>query len=216
MGLRRALLDVAPLALAAATYEAWTGEAADLEPPTGDVDDVNDPVLWCWTDGDPAELAAAVAAALPEHEVEAEQDYGALSPLVVRPPEAVVDQAALLDDLRAVAATGAPAWVGLLPRGGVLPPGVAPELPESGVVDHLWLRRDWAGDLLTAVAEVLAEAPTEEVAGGVLFVTGPDPRAPGPADLVWPPMVRYQRLVTVAALLGARVRADTLGPETVI
>jgi hypothetical protein len=210
------LLDVAPLALAAATYEAWTGEAADLEPATGDVDDVNAPVLWCWTDGDPAQLAAAVVAALPDHEVDAEQEYGALSPVVVRPPEGVVDQADLLNDLRIVAAAASPAWVGLLPRGGFLPPGVAPELPESGVVDHLWLRRDWAGDLLTAVADALAGAPTEEVAGGVLFITGPDPREPGAADLVWTPMVRYQRLVAAASLLGERLRADTAGPEIVI
>lgn len=210
------LLDVAPLGLAAATYEAWTGEAADLEPSTGDVDDVNAPVLWCWTDGDPARLAAAVAAALPDHEVDAEQEYGALSPVVVRPPEGMVDQADLLDALRTVAAAGAPGWVGLLPRGGVLPPGVAPELPESGVVDHLWLRRDWAGDLLPAVADALADAPTEDVAGGVLFITGPDPRAPGPADLVWTPMVRYQRLVAAATLLGERLRADTAGPGIVI
>ncbi|CAI9402973.1 hypothetical protein [Nocardioides sp. T2.26MG-1] len=172
-------------------------------------------MLWCWTDDDPTRLAAAVAAELPDHEADAEQEYGTLSPVVVRPPEGVVDQADLLNDLRTVAATGAPAWVGLLPRGGVLPPGVAPELPESGVVDHLWLRRDWAGDLLPAVADALADASTEEVAG-VLFITGPDPRRPGPADLVWTPMVRYQRLVAAAALLGERLRADTAGPEIVI
>jgi hypothetical protein len=209
------LLDVAPLGLAAATYEAWTGEAADLEP-LDDVDDVNAPVLWCWTDGDPARLAADVAAALPGHEVDAEQEYGPLSPVVVRPPTGRVDQAHLLADLRTAAAAGAPAWAGLLPRGGFLPPGVAPELPESGLVDHLWLRRDWAGDLLTAVADALADAPTEDVAGGVLFVTGPDPRGPATADLVWTPMVRYQRMVAAAALLGERLRAETAGPEIVI
>lgn len=210
------LLDVAPLGLAAAAYEAWTGETADLARPASDVDDVNAPVLWCWTDGDPDELASAVASVLPDHEVDADQEYGPLSPVVVRPPEGRIDQAGLLADLRTVAATGAPAWAGLLPRGGFLPPGVAPELPESGVIDHLWLRRDWAGDLLAAVGDALAGAPTEEVGGGVLFVTGPDPRGPGGQELVWTPMVRYQRLVAVAALLGDRVRADTTGPEIVI
>ena len=204
-----ALLEVAPLGLAAAAYEAWTGEAADLAPPTGAVDEVNPPVLWCWTDGDPARLAEAITDVLPDHEVEADQEYGALSPLVVRPPAGRVGLAELLDDLRAVAATGAPAWMGLLPRGGFLPPGVAPELPESGVVDHLWLRRDWAGDLLVAVADALAGAPREAVADGVLLTTGPDPRAPADADHVWTPMVRYQRLVAVAGLLGERVRTDT-------
>lgn len=210
------LLDVAPLALAAAAYEAWTGEAADLEPPAGDVDDVNTPLLWCWTDHDPGGLAAAVQSALPDHSVDAEREYGVLSPVVVRPPAGRVDLADLLDDLRTVAATGAPVWAGLLPRGGFLPPGVAPELPASGVIDHLWLRRDWAGDLLPAVADALAGAPTEDVAGGVLFVTGPDPHAPRDVELVWTPMVRYERLVAAATLLGERLRADTAGPEIVI
>ncbi|WP_121254071.1 hypothetical protein [Nocardioides ferulae] len=203
------LLDVAPLELAAATYRAWTGETADPAPPPDDVDDANTPVLWCWTDGDAAQLAAAVAAALPDHGVDDEQEYGPLSPVVVTPPVNVVDQSDLLAALRTAVAAGAPAWAGLLPRGGVLPPGVAPELPESGVVDHLWLSRDWAGDLLPTVADALAGAPTDEVAGGVLFVTGPDPREPGAAELVWPPMVRYERLVAAATLLGQRLRADT-------
>lgn len=116
------LLDVAPLGLAAAAYEAWTGEAADLDPLVSDVDDANDPVLWLWTDEDPARLAAAVGAALPGHEVETEQEYGALSPVVVRPPAGRVAQADLLADLRTAVAAGTPAWAGLLPRGGFLPP----------------------------------------------------------------------------------------------
>lgn len=210
------LLDVAPLGLAAAAYEAWTGEAADLAPPTGVVDDANAPVLWCWTDGEPARMVEAIAVALPDHEVDAEQEYGALSPVVVRPPAGRVGLAELLDDVRSVAATGTSAWVGLLPRGGFLPPGVAPDLPESAVVDHLWLRGDWAGDLLPAVADVLGGAPREDLAGGVLITTGPDPRGPADVDVVWTPMVRHQRLVAVAALLGERLRTDTAGPGIVI
>ncbi|UMG94224.1 hypothetical protein [Nocardioides sp. TF02-7] len=157
-----------------------------------------------------------MGAALPGHEVETEQEYGALSPVVVRPPAGRVAQADLLADLRTAVAAGTPAWAGLLPRGGFLPPGVAPELPESGAVDHLWLRRDWAGDLLDAVTDALAGAPVEDVADGVLLVTGPDPRGPRDADLVWTPMVRYQRLALVASLLGDRLRGDTAGPEIVI
>jgi hypothetical protein len=206
------LRDVAPHELAPAAYEAWTGEPADVEP-VGDVDEVNTPVLWCWTDGDPEQLAAAVAAVLPDHEVDAAQEYGPLSPVVVRPPAGRVDQADLLQDLRAAVTAGTPAWAGLLPRGGVLPPGVAPEVPESGVVDHLWLRRDWAGGLLTAVADALPGAPAEDVVGGVLLTTGPDPRGPGLTGLVWTPMVRYERLVAAATLLGARLHGDVFGPE---
>lgn len=207
------LIDVAPLDLAAATYEAWTGEAADRDPLAGDGDDVNEPVLWCWTDGDSARLAARLAAALPDHEVDHETEYGALSPVVLRPPAGRVDQADLLADLRAAVVAGAPAWAALLPLGGFLPPGVAPELPESGVVDHVWLRRDWAGELLPAVADALSGAPAEEVADGVLFVTGPDPRGADDVEHVWTPMVRYQRLVAAASLLGERLRGDVAGTE---
>lgn len=216
-----AALDAAVPTIALGAF----GPVLDLDDPawgadrlqwcSGRVDVVNEPVLWCWTDGDSARLAARLAAALPDHEVDHETEYGALSPVVLRPPAGRVDQADLLADLRTAVVAGAPAWAGLLPLGGFLPPGVAPEVPESGVVDHVWLRRDWAGELLPAVADALSGAPAEEVADGVLFVTGPDPRGADAVEHVWTPMVRYQRLVAAASLLGERLRSEVAGPETV-
>lgn len=210
------LLDAPPLPVAAATYEAWTGEEADLEPVPVDVDDANLPVLWLWAPDAIDSLADDVRAALPSYDVGGDDDHGPFSPVVASPPTGRTALPDLLDDLRHVVATARPAWAGLLPRGGFLPPGVSPETPEASLVDHLWLQEDWAGAALDRLTTVLPEIEPERVGDGLLLTTVPEPRSDVSADLLWTPMVRYDRLVEVARVLGERVRESVDGGPTIV
>lgn len=203
------LVATTPLALAAATYEAWTGEPADLEPVTDPALDAVLPTLWFWSPDGAASLEPAVAAALPAWDAEADDEHGAFG-VVVAVARDPLDQDSALAALRtAVPAVGA-AWAGLLPRGGFVPPGVDPSLAASGVVDHLWLARDWSGPLVEQVAAALDGVTPDDVGEGVLFVTGPDPRVDRIGPFPWTPLERWARLVTVAGLLGSHVR-DAVG-----
>ncbi len=205
------LLSVQPLALAAATYEAWTGEPANLDPVPA-ADDANTPMLWFWAPPGRRDLADQVRAALPGYTVDRDADYGYYSPVAAAAPPGRVAQADLLTDLRTAVSAVRPAWAGVLPTRAFLPPGVSPQTPEASLVDHLWLDRAWAGPTLNEVLAALPGVVTEPVDDGVLLVTGPDPRDPLNADLLWTPMVRFGRLTDVARILGARVRRDLDSP----
>lgn len=213
------LLDVPPLLLSAATFEAWTGTPADLDA-TGDAVDlaeVNRPELWCWAApgdvGGTSGLAGRIAAVLPGHRVRVGEEYGPFDVVRVEQPPArgLPELDALVADLRAAVAAAAPTWAAILPRGGFLPPGLSPQTPEASVVDHLWLREDWAGSVTAAVRDTLDPLEPEAVGDGLLFVTGPG-RGDTAEDLLWTPMVRHGLLVEVARLLGDRVEQDVAGP----
>ena len=104
---------------------------------------LNPPELWFWHhDLDEDDLVDRVATALPQYEVEYdEMAQERWRPIVAYPPAGVTDQESLLQDLRKAVVTVEPDWAALQPRRGFAVPGLDPDLPASGVLDHPWVRR---------------------------------------------------------------------------
>src|SRR4051812_21741730 len=180
----------------AAVFEAWTGTPAgprtpaeepepdlDLEARSEPVDqdemnELNPPELWFWHhDLDEDELVRRVATALPRYEVEYDQDARERwRPIVAYAPTGLTDQESLLQDLRKAVVTVEPDWAALQPRRGFAVPGLDPDLPASGILDHPWVRRQWIGDRLAGLESALDAVAPEPVGDGLLFVTSRDPR----------------------------------------
>ena len=223
--------------LTAAVFEAWTGTPAlprtpapapelepDLEPgdlprPAPEVDQdelnaLNPPELWFWHHAlDEDELVDRVATALPQYEVEyddmAQERW---RPIVAYPPAGVTDQESLLQDLRKAVVTVEPDWAALQPRRGFAVPGLDPNLPATGLLDHPWVSRRWIGDHLTQLRAALGPVTPEEVGDGLLFVTARDPRAPQAGSTPWVSSdERYAAVVEAARVLG-EVAVDAVDP----
>jgi hypothetical protein len=209
--------------LTAAVFEAWTGTPASPRTPAGplepepdlpannepvdqdELNELNPPELWFWHhDLDEDDLAQRVATALPQYEVE--YDEGARErwrPIVAYPPAGVTDQESLLQDLRKAVVTVEPDWAALQPRRGFAVPGLDPDFPASGILDHPWVRRQWIGNRLAELESALDAVAPEPVGDGLLFVTARDPRNPGAAAAVFPSFeARYAAVVEAARILG--------------
>jgi hypothetical protein len=222
--------------LTAAVFEAWTGQPASprtptpdpepgLEPfgglpqPTGPVDQdelnaLNLPELWFWHhDLDEDALVQRVATALPQYDVYYDETQRERwRAIVATPPEGLTDQESLLQDLRQAVVTVEPDWAALQPRRGFAVPGLDPDVPATGVLDHPWVRRQWIGDRLPALRSALGPVSPEAVGDGLLFVTARDPRAPGTGAAVWPSAgVRYAAVVEAARILG-EAAVDAVDP----
>jgi hypothetical protein len=216
----------------AAVFEAWTGTPAGprtpAEEPEPDLDlaagsepvdqdemnELNPPELWFWHhDLDEDELVRRVASALPQYEVEYDEDARERwRPIVAYPPTGLTDQESLLQDLRKAVVTVEPDWAALQPRRGFAVPGLDPDLPASGILDHPWVRREWIGNRLAELESALDAVAPEPVGNGLLFVTARDPRSPGAAPGVFPSFaVRYPAVVEAARILG-EVAVDAVDP----
>jgi hypothetical protein len=222
--------------LTAAVFEAWTGTTAaprtpardlvaelgiDSNPflPEAEVDQdelnrVSPPELWFWHhDLDEDELVRRVETALPQYEVAYDEDQSERwRPVVAYPPTGLTDQESLLQDLRTAVVTVEPDWAALQPRGGFAVPGLDPDLPASGVLDHPWVRRQWIGDRSAALRAALAPVAPEPVGDGLLFVTARDPRNPGADPGVWPSSAARYAAVVEAARILADAAVDAVDP----
>jgi hypothetical protein len=222
--------------LSAAIFEAWTGMPASPRTPSPDplaalvlesnpllpeaevdqdeLNRVNPPELWFWHHAvDEDELVDRVATALPQYEVEYdEMAQERWRPVVAYPPAGVADQESLLQDLRQAVVTVEPDWAALQPRGGFAVPGLDPDLPAMGVLDHPWVSRRWLGDRLAELRAALSPVVPEEVGDGLLFVTARDPRAPQTGATPWVSSdERYAAVVEAARILG-EVAVDAVDP----
>jgi hypothetical protein len=222
--------------LTAAVFEAWTGTPASPRTPSPDplaelvfesnpllpeaevdqdeLNRVNPPELWFWHhDLDEDDLVRRVATALPRYEVEYDEDQNERWRAVVAyPPAQLTDQESLLQDLRQAVVTVEPDWAALQPRGGFAVPGLDPDLPASGVLDHPWVRRQWIGDRLPQLRAALGPVTPEVVGDGLLFVTARDPRAPQTGATPWVSSdERYAAVVEAARILG-EAAVDAVDP----
>ena len=108
-----------------------------------------------------------------------------MAAVVAYPPAGLTDQESLLQDLRKAVVTVEPDWAALQPRGGFAVPGLDPDLPASGVLDHPWVRRQWIGDRAAGAAGGAGSGHPRAVGDGLLFVTARDPRAPQTGATPW-------------------------------
>jgi hypothetical protein len=206
--------------LSRAVYAAWTGHAAP-EPPLAEVveEAAGEPQLWLWAaDRDDHQLLADVAAWAEragyqpgDVELGTEGAPGWL-PVIVS-LGAGTEPATGLARLRDVVGAVKPSWAALQPESGLLVPGVDPDIPSTGVLEHVWVSHGWIGGHLDRLAEVLDGAHREELAGGTLFVTEPGllPRD-RLAGWAGDPEVRWDRLVEAAMVLAEAARASRQPP----
>jgi hypothetical protein len=220
----------------AAVFEAWTGTPASPRTPAPDplagmvfesnpflpeaeVDQEelnrhNPPELWFWHHAlDEEDLLCRVATALPQYEVQYDEDESERWRAVVAyPPAGRTDQESLLQDLRKAVVTVEPDWAALQPRGGVAVPGLDMELPASGILDHPWVHRQWIGNRLPELEWALEPVAPEPVGNGLLFVTTGDPRNPGAGHGAFPTSAaRFAAVVETARILG-EVAVDAVDP----
>lgn len=209
----------APLAVAAAVFEAWTGIAAAAPDPATDVADPSLPIpqVWWWSQGeDPeavrlrVEAATGTAgspgsngAATPKPYVDPSGDPGWQPVIADLPPGAAGDG---LELLRSTVEQVRPSWAALQPAGGLAVPGMDPEIPATGVLVNPWVSREWMAEDLVTLERIFEGAYREEFAGGVLWVTDcrvaqlPDAAAWSDDD------ARWERLVAAADVLGGTAR----------
>ena len=218
--------------LTAAVFEAWTGMSASPRTPAeepepeldlpassepvdqDELNELNPPELWFWHhDLDEDELVQRVAAALPSYDVGYDEDERERwRAIVAYPPAGLTDQESLLQDLRKAVVTVEPDWAALQPRRGTAVPGLDPDFPASGVLDHPWVRREWIGNRLAELESALDPVTPEPVGDGLLFVTARDPRNPGATAAVFPSSAaRYAAVVEAARILG-EVAVDAVDP----
>ena len=134
-------------------------------------------------------------------------------PIVAYPPAGVTDQESLLQDLRKAVVTVEPDWAALQPRRGFAVPGLDPDLPASGVLDHPWVRRRWIGDRL-AELRVGAWIPSRPKRSATGCSSSPPetPAAPQTGATPWVSSdERYAAVVEAARILG-EVAVDAVDP----
>lgn len=124
-----------------------------------------------------------------------------------------VDAATGLVPLRRAVAAVHPSWAALLPESGIAVPGLAPDIPSTGVLPNVWVNDAWIDGQRERLLHVLEGAHREELAGGVLIMTDQDLVPDGRfADWCYDPAARWDRLVDAAAVLAAAARASRPGP----